>query len=224
MSGMKRMVGRERDKKREEGSDSREEAAARGGRGRAARQAAPPPQGAPRRGGGVSSRPAETRPATRGEQPRPREGAREGESEGGWGGRGSVAPDVERLHRREAHQTGGERGGAAGADAIRTAGEQEREGAEESEERTGRRRWGWVGWMLLYNHNHHERARERMGRRGEGGRLPRPPPLRSSTVVPPTTRPDIPAGKYSGYSGRPTPTGRYSGAGRRILWELAPGS
>jgi hypothetical protein len=63
---------------------------------------------------------------------------RGGGSEGGWG---SVAPDVERLNRREARQTGGERGGAVGADAVRTAGEQ-REQKSQREERTG-------GWKIL---------------------------------------------------------------------------
>jgi hypothetical protein len=68
-----------------------------------------------------------------------------------------------------------------------------------------------------------ERENEWAGAEKEGA-CPRPPPLRTNTAVPPTTRPDIPAGKNSEYSGRPTPTGRHSGAGRRILWELAPGS
>jgi hypothetical protein len=41
-------------------------------------------------------------------------------------GRGSAAPHVQLLHRREARQTGGEGGGAVGADAIPTAGERDR--------------------------------------------------------------------------------------------------
>jgi hypothetical protein len=46
----------------------------------------------------------------------------------GVGGSTAAAPDVERLHQSEARQTGGEMGGAIGADVIRTAREREMEG------------------------------------------------------------------------------------------------
>jgi hypothetical protein len=84
------------------------------------------------------------------------------------------------------------------------------ERAEESKERTGRR----GRWMLLYNYDHHERAREGMGRRGEGGHLP-----------PTTTSPHkhgSPADSPAGHSGgkvlrilRPADTNR------PILWRQA---
>jgi hypothetical protein len=40
-------------------------------------------------------------------------------------GRGPAAPDVERLHGREARKTGREGGGAVGSDVVPTAGERE---------------------------------------------------------------------------------------------------
>jgi hypothetical protein len=46
-------------------------------------------------------------------------------------GRGSAAPDVQLLHRREAHQTGGEGGGAVRTDVIITAGERDRRSTKE---------------------------------------------------------------------------------------------
>jgi hypothetical protein len=84
------------------------------------------------------------------------------------------------------------------------------ERADESEERTGR----VAGvWMLLYNSNHYGRARERMGRRGKGGRLP-----------PTTTSPrkqsspgDNPAGHFGGKLFRML---RPADPDRPILWPL----
>jgi hypothetical protein len=40
-------------------------------------------------------------------------------------GRGPAAPDVERLHGREARKTGRKGGGAVGSDVVLTAGERE---------------------------------------------------------------------------------------------------
>jgi hypothetical protein len=51
-----------------------------------------------------------------------------------------VAPDVERMHRREARQTSGERGGAVGADAVRTVGERREQKSQREEQAAG-------GWM-----------------------------------------------------------------------------
>jgi hypothetical protein len=130
---------------------------------------------------------------------------------------GSAAPDVERLHRREARQTGEERGDAVGADAVRTAREQ-REQMSQRKEFAAEGGGCYYTIMIIMR----ERGKEWVGAEKEGA-CP-PPPLRTNTAVPPRTRPDISAGKYSGCSGRPTSTGRYIGAGRRILWELAPGS
>jgi hypothetical protein len=63
------------------------------------------------------------------------------------------------------------------------------------------------------------------GGRREGGRLAPTATSPHKHSSRPTPRPaDIPAGKYSRYSGQPTLTGRYSDPGRLILWELAPGS
>jgi hypothetical protein len=207
---------RRRPRERPPKPKAQKEAAARGGgRGPAARQAAPPQQAAP-------GPPRHTRK-------RERRGR----------GEGSAAPDVERLHRREARQTGGERGGAVRTDAVRTAGERER-GSIKVRGSNG----PGVGGFLFRNYNHHliiieilsclKREREKNGpvRRK---RAPAPDHLFSAQTQQsgrhssqPTTRPDRPAdkpaGKYSGYSDQPTPTGRYSGAGRRILWELASGS
>jgi hypothetical protein len=60
---------------------------------------------------------------------------------------GSAAPDVQRLHPRQASQTGGEGGGSVGANVIRTAKERERGGRREEE----RARQGF----LLCNYNHY---------------------------------------------------------------------
>jgi hypothetical protein len=57
--------------------------------------------------------------------PRAEEGQGKGRAEEGAGKMASKAPDIERLHGREARQTGGERGGAVGADVIPAAGERE---------------------------------------------------------------------------------------------------
>jgi hypothetical protein len=108
-----------------------------------------------------------------------------------WLGEGSAAPDVERLHRREARQTGGERGGAAGADAVRTA----RERGEQMNQRKERAAGGG-GCFYTITIIMRERRKEWAGAEQEGA-CPRPPPLRTNTAVPPTARPDIPAGNYS---------------------------
>jgi hypothetical protein len=74
----------------------------------------------------ASTHPAKTHPPTSVEPPtRAREAERE---RGRWEGRGSAAPDVERLHRREARQTGREGSGAVGTYVISTAGEREQMG------------------------------------------------------------------------------------------------
>jgi hypothetical protein len=157
-----------------------------------------------------STRPAKKRthrPAAHRNEPEPPIKAR---AERG-GLRGLATPSAELLHRREAHQTGREGCSAVGADAIRTARESGKEGAQAR------------GGEGDCNCNHFV------------GAFPPPPTLHTNTAVGPhSSRPTsrrptsrreiISGGKYSGYSGRPTPTSQYYGAGRPILWGLAPGS
>jgi hypothetical protein len=55
---------------------------------------------------------------------RERDNAPQGKQKWRRGERGSVAPEIQRLHRREARQTGGEGGGTVSSNVVLTEGEQ----------------------------------------------------------------------------------------------------
>jgi hypothetical protein len=140
---------------------------------------------------------------------------------------GSAAPDPERLHRREARQTGGERGGAVGADAVRAAGEQREKG--QRIQRKVQTRGSGCDYIITIIMR--ERGKEEAGAEKEGAcpdhhlsahtqqsrRQPGRTFRRESTLNTPTGRPR-PADTLApggGYSGSWLPAHREEGE----LWE-----
>ena len=128
-----------------------------------------------------------------------------------------AAPDVERLHRREARQTGGERGGAVGADAVPTAGEQREQKSQ------GKERAGGSGYYYIITIIMRERGKEEAGAEKEGAC----PDHHLSAQTQQSRRqpgrtfwresiPDAPAGRHQP-ADTLAPAGVHFGAGSRLL-------